>query len=357
MAARYPKESRLHAFRHVSITELERALEHLTQEVAELKRELNTTFQHLHQMLAQREDTLITELDAIPAGISSKITLRRENLEQLTRRKEETERELQANELNKFLQQQLSSIQKEMDRILSEQILLPRVSLSCQIETIQRTLEENCHIVKPLNPCTFRTLPVWNSVKKDELEKPAEVCTDPKSRMIYVADGNAHRIHAFTSESRYHSTLYNEQLSYIYTMNAQGNCVFVYTENYSFFKLNLKGVTVKRVITDTDIIGMFIEDAKIYTCTHDSPTVQVYDLNLKPIMKIKLQAMSFGKDAIPRHIFMSKEKFFVFLLNSNYLPRNPDPIQIFQLDGTHIRSVATQDQIKYGVARSIHKIL
>ena len=73
--------------------------------------------------------------------------------------------ELNANKLNEFLQKQLKNIEEEMEKILSEQISFPHVLINCQMEEIERTLEEKCHIMKSLNPYHFRTLPIWHGKK------------------------------------------------------------------------------------------------------------------------------------------------------------------------------------------------
>ena len=163
MAARCPHEpvvATIQNLRHVSITELERALEELAQQVAERKRQLSDTFAQIHQMVAQREVTLLAELDAIPAEIAVKINESKISLEELTQLKEDTEKKLHANRLNTLLQKNLKNIEDEMDKILSEQIAFPLVSISCQMEEIENALEEKCRIMKSLNPYRFRTLPI-----------------------------------------------------------------------------------------------------------------------------------------------------------------------------------------------------
>ena len=226
MAARYPQAPVVATTqnpRHVSITELERALEDLTLQVAERKRQLSDTFRQIHEMVAQREVALLAELDAIPAEIKTKIQERRASLEQLTKNRDDTERELNANRLNEFLQKQLKNIEEEMEKILSEQISFPLVSISCQMEEIERTLEEKCRIMKTPNPYAGRTLPIWHGVKKgkedDQLFNPTAICIDPTSQLIYVGeDSFAGRIQVFTSEGNHHSTLYNPLMSICHYM-------------------------------------------------------------------------------------------------------------------------------------------
>ena len=148
MAARYLEGAGTsQTTQRVSILELERATEQMTQEVLERKIELKDTVKKIHQMVAERGDELMAELDAIPADISAKIAVRRESLEQLSTLKEETEKNLQANGLKKFLQKQLSGIQKEEDSILSEEILFPCVSLRCDMEDMEIVLNENLYSI------------------------------------------------------------------------------------------------------------------------------------------------------------------------------------------------------------------
>ena len=47
------------------------------------------------------------------------------------------EKELNTNKLNEFLQKQLKNIEEEMEKILSEQISFPHVSINCQMEEIE----------------------------------------------------------------------------------------------------------------------------------------------------------------------------------------------------------------------------
>ena len=135
MAARYPQApvATIQNPRHVSITELERALEVLTLQVAERKKRLSDTFRQIHEMVAQREVAPLAELDAIPAEIKTKIQERRASLEQLTKNRDYTEKELNANKLNEFLQKHLKNIEEEMEKILSDQISFPLISISCQM--------------------------------------------------------------------------------------------------------------------------------------------------------------------------------------------------------------------------------
>ena len=196
MAARYPHAPVVVATiqnpRHVSTPELERALEELTQQVAERKRQLSNTFKQIQEMVAQREVTLLAELDAIPAEINSKIHERRANLKQLTKNRDDTERELNANRVNTLLQKNLKNIEEAMEKILSEQISFPIESIRCLVEEIERTLEEKCHIMKLPNPYVGRTLPVWHGVKDGEEEGqlfiPTAICIDPTSQLIYVGE-------------------------------------------------------------------------------------------------------------------------------------------------------------------------
>ena len=370
MAARYPQAPVVATTqnpRHVSITELERALEDLTQQVAERKRQLIDTFKHIHEMVAQKEVALLTELDAIPVDIQAKIQERRASLEQLTNNRDDTEKELNANRLNALLQKNLKNIKEEMENILSEQISFPLVSISCQMEEIERKLEEKCRIMKRPNPYRFRALPIWHGVKEgreeDQLFKPSSICIDPTSQLIYVGENSfTGRIQVFTSEGNHHSTLHNPLMDHCKYMKSHKDHIYLTTFSLIpelsitklstdyFLKVNKKGETVKKLEIYTPLRGIFIEGSNIYTCVEMSLTVHIFDLNLKPTKKIILKAISFDEDATPRDIILHKQQMFILFcywgVENNY---HPDPIQVFKLDGTLIRSLVTGNDIKYAL--------
>ena len=352
MAAKYPKEAESQNIRNVSITELEKALEQLTQEVEEKKQELKSTFQHLHQMLVLKEETLMVELDAIPADISAKIEERKESLEQLAQHKEGAEKKLQSNVLNDFLKQELSGIQNQMEKILSQQIFFPRVSLSCRINNIQEALEDNCHIIQTPNHYITSTQPIWNEGKGGDLVSnfSEAICIDRNSQLIYVGDTEnfqSCKIQVFNIEGEHHSTLLNKEFKFINSMQTHGNYIYVLSGS-DFYKLNKKGSTVKSLRNQQlTTFSLFIQDTKLYTCSFDSLTVEIYDLNLKFSKDFILEPISFDKNTVPRDIIVIKQQIFVLFSYSNLkIHHHPDPIQIFQLDGTHIQSLVIGNSIK-----------
>ena len=268
MAARYPQAPVVAATqnpRHVSITKLERALEDLTLQVAERKRQLSDTFRQIHEIVAQREVALLAELDAIPAEIETKIQERRASLEQLTKNRDDTERELNLNRLKELLQKNLKNIKEEMEKILSE-ISFPLVSISCQMEQIEKMLEEKCRIMKRPNPYACRTLPIFHGVKEgeeeDQLIYPTAICIDPTSQLIYVGENSLDtgRIQVFTSEGNHHSTLRNPLMTDCYDMKIHEDHIYLTTHPYSpyFLKLNKNGETVKNLEPDTQLYGISI---------------------------------------------------------------------------------------------------
>ena len=355
MAARYPQAPVVATTqnpRHVSITELERALEDLTLQVAERKTQLSDTFRQIYEMVAQREVALLAELDAIPAEIKTKIQERRASLGELTQLKEDTEKKLHANKLNMLLQKNLKNIEEEMEKILSDQISFPRLLISYQMEVIKRTLEEKCCILKRPNPYTGRTLPIWHGVKQgkeeDQLFYPTAVSIDPTSQLIYVGEfHNTNRIQVFTSEGNHCSTLQNPLLTRLRSMAIKGDHIYATIETPNcIIKMNKKGETLKTSTLDLVGIGISIDVSNIYTCVRESLTVYIFDLNLKPTKNIILRATSFDKNTTPRDIILHKQQMFVLFSYSGLNDYHPDPIQVFKLDGTLIRSIVTGNGIK-----------
>ena len=112
------------------ISGLERALEELTQQVAEKKTQFSEAFSQIHQIMAQREVALLADLGSFLTEIAARINERKlkEQLEQL---KEETEKKLHANRLNALLQKHLDN-KTEMDEILFEHIVFPHSTVNDQ---------------------------------------------------------------------------------------------------------------------------------------------------------------------------------------------------------------------------------
>ena len=304
-------------------------------------------------MVAQREVTLLAELDAIPAEIKAKINERKVSLEELIQLKEETEKKLHANKLNTLLQKNLKNIRDEIKAILSEQILFPHVSISCQMEEIEWTLEESFRNKKIPNPYRFRSLPIWHGVKHGEEEGqingPSAICIDPAGQLIYVGEFfDIGRIQVFTSEGNHYSTLQNPLMNHCRSMKIHKDHIYLTTNSYTpyFLKLNKKGETVKHLKLTTPLCGISIEGSDIYTCVKKSLTVQIFDLNLKPTKKIILKAISFDEDTTtPRDIILHKQQMFVLFLYLNN-DCHPYPIQVFKLDGTMRRSLTARNYIK-----------
>ena len=357
MAARYPEAPVIATTqnpRQISLTDLTRTLEYLTQQVAERKKHLRNTFRQIHQMVAKREMALLAELDAIPAEITVKINERTDFLEQLTKNRDDTERELNANRLNALVQNHLENIKEEMEKIISEQIAFPYVSVSCEMEEIEKTLGEKCRILKLPNPYACRTLPIWHEVKEgeedDHLYYPTAVCIDPTSQLIYVGEfyNQNGRIQVFTSEGKHCSTLRNPLVKHCRSMKIHKGHIYLTTSFLTkyFLKLNEKGETIKKVTLGTPARGISIEELDIYTCISKTRTVQIFDLNLKPTKKVILEAISFNEDTTPQVICLHKQQMFVLF---NYCVNNyhPDPVQVFKLDGTLIRSLVTGNYIKH----------
>ena len=343
MAAKYPKEAESPKTRNVSIQELEKALEQITQEVAEEKQKLKTTFQHLHQMLVEREEKLMAELDAITADILGKVEKRRKSLEKLTQQKEETEKKLQTNVRCNFHKRQLSDIQNQIEKILSEQILFTRVSLSYHIKNIQKAIEDNCHIIKAPNPYFFRTLPLWNEGKGSDLLRHYSnaSCIDKNNQLIYIRVTYPSKIEVFNMEGDHQSTLLNEYFHYIESMQTHGDNIYV-TLLGGLYKLLRRNRVVFFHIAISKNRLLFIEDMELYTCSLNSLILTVYDLKLKNSRNIALQPIS-NYNSTVSDIIVKKQQIFV-LFKSNM---HPNPIQIFQLNGTLIRSLVTGSSIKY----------
>ena len=336
--------------RHIQIPELERALEELNEKVAEQKRQLSDTFRQIHHDVAQKEVALQAQLDEIPAGIAEKIEERRELLKQLTQNREDTLKKLHANRLSPLLEKHLEDIKVEMDKILSERIDFPHVSIYCDLEALRTTMEKRCCVLKTQNPYTFTNTPVCYGVEEgedlDQLYHPTAVCIDPASQLVYVGeyDHKNPRIQIFTPVCRYVTSIYNEELIGCRSMKMDGDYIYVLTTGVrSLLKLNRNGETMKILRIDTAISGLFIEYSHLYTCASNDLAVQVYDLNLKHVKNIILKIPTSNHTVIPQDIIVKAERIYVLFKwhHDSSTQSNFTPIHVFSPGGEIIHSILT----------------
>ena len=134
-------------------------------------------------------------------------------------------------------------------------------------------------------------------------------------------------------------------------MTIKGDHIYATTESHDIIKMNKNGETREKILTKKlniycSFTGISIERSNIYTCENNSLTVGIFDLDLVPTDNIILKAISFNEDTTPRDIIVHKQQIFVLFGYRYYSDYHPDPIQVFELDGTLIRSLVTGNDIK-----------
>ena len=182
MAAQFSEATQMQTPRIKPSSALEKSLGELRTQVECVKQQLRASFLHIHEMLGYREAELMLELSEIPDRMSRKIEERQVSLDQLTLHKYETEQQLQANRLSDFLKIQLTNIEAEMEKIISENIHFPHVILNLDKQQIQEQINNTGHIIRAEYE-KYGTEPVWSGVKggkkRNELSVPTALCVDP----------------------------------------------------------------------------------------------------------------------------------------------------------------------------------
>ncbi|KAI6651011.1 NHL repeat containing protein [Oopsacas minuta] len=350
MAEKYSKVLTRQLYRVVTIPELEKALTELSVHVETVKKEVSANFQHIYDLLMLREEELMEELDLIPDNISLKIIERKASIEQLTRNREETETQLQANSLNEFLTKQLTNINTELANIQSEHIDFPKLSLKWDIQQTEEQIKDTMQVIKTKSPYKFRDEPVWANVdhgeQSEELYNPQAIDIDPRTQLIYVTElGDTHRIQVFSCNGEYYSSLVNPNLERCSAIKISADHIYVnsVTESNAIMKLSKTGKTVSTIHTGGEVKRFDLTDDKLFCISSKSLTVEVLKLDLKLLNNIHLKAESYDKNTNTMNLIVQREQIIV-LFSSSYCIR---PIQIFKLNGTLIHCLVSLGAILF----------
>ena len=334
-----------------SCLELEKSLEELIIQVENVKNQLRVSFYEIHEILRNREEELLKELTAIPDRLSCRIEERKVSLNQLIINKHETEQQLQANRLSDFLKKQLTNIEEEIDKIISENINFPHVILNLDKQLVQKQIKKTGLIVMA-HYAKHGAEPVWSGVKggkrRNELSVPTALCIDPKSQLIYVSElDNTHRIQVFSSEGKYHSSILSKAVNEASTIRIYGSHIYTNSsanQKNTLLKLNLDGKIIQ-IRETTDLIGrLYVHEGRVFCCYLKFIALDLFDLSLKPISRLQLNAKSHDYNTFTRDIIVHREKIIVLFSSGDGYHHNP--IQVFTLDGKFTHSVVSGSVIR-----------
>ena len=336
------------------IEEMERQLVELVEKVEQEKEKMRDTFQQLHDLFVEREETLLRELDGVVVEARQELNEKREVLQELQESKELAEKKLTKNHLREVLEKHLRNIEDQIQEDLSKPLSVTWLEVEWKKEQLEQSIAEVLKVVK-MKERPFRTevyflklRPVWyhESTGSSVIQDPRQLAIDCKSGNIFVADFATNKIQVFDNTGHY--------LYHIPTPPfPRGLCIsdgFIFvTAGQNLLKILIfNKKTIKSVRTEESIYGMDISN-DIYGCELYNKSVILFDKNLNFLKRIPLKS-HFSPDTYALSIRLYESNMYVMFRWSIYR------LQVFSQAGQLIRSVMQRIDIEYSIFFSLDQI-
>ena len=321
---------------------------------------INQLFQHLHSCLEQRRITLIFRYQEAQNDKTARPITRDRKIDELSKLKESTERDLQLNELNELQNRFLAEIEVELEkareplpetRIVFKRDCLPLEQLIAELGEV---LEEEV----PLVP-NYQTIRPVVAVGKEgrapgELFCPRAVTIDSNNR-IFVAEGGimlSHaRISVFSERGEFLTCFTHQDMrqpsglaihgDYMYVTDTWLHAIFQFKMEPQFSLVTKRGNGVSQ-------IGEFSYPRNLTVSTNGDVYVADYYNNRVQILNSSLQHLrSLTEQRIesPHDIKLTADEVYVLCLDNPCL-------HVFSHAGERLRSLVSrgdQMQVTYPI--------
>ena len=319
---------------------------------------INQLFQHLHFCLEQRRIALIFRYQEAQNDKTARPITRDRKIDELSKLKESTERDLQLNELNELQNRFLAEIEVELEkareplpetRIVFKRDYLPLEQLIAELGEV---LEEEV----PLVPNYLTMRPVVAVGKKGtapgELSCPEAVTIDSNNR-IFIAEGSAYKSHAhisvFSERGEFLTCFTHQDMMEPYGLAIHGDYLYVTdTELCAIFQFKMEpqfSLVTKRGNKGSQI-GEFNDPSNltvstngdVYVADSNNHRVQILNSSLQHLRSLTEQLIQW-----PRDIKLTADEVYV-LCNVNPC------LHVFSHAGERLRSLVSggyQMQVNY----------
>ena len=303
------------------------------------KREVLRVSGEMKQLIEDRAQLVIRELEGIWDQANTRMNNKREEvnrkIEEINKQKKKMEiifKDLSPTvspfeEIDKVI----NSVRREMD------IDIPYVKLSWRASELRESIQRLC-TCEQLN-VTYRedtnVRVKWGTCGRGkgdkELWRPRGVAIDSISSRIFVADRDAHRIQIFSINGDWVQSLKDEQMKVPQSINFILNSVFVQCDStiVKFNKTSLARESHKSY--DFALSGICTDSTSVYVSAYNKMEIIVLTHELIEERRILLTQYKGGTGI--RDISLAREEFYVLLSGSEYT------IQSFSKQGTPNRCI------------------
>ena len=211
----------------------------------------------------------------------------------------------------------------------------------------------------PIQPQKCKRVPyadrkecVWSMYKSDAttegLVNPRGVTICSETGTVFVSDNGNHRIQVCTSDGRHIRSIIHRDMSYpLYTVTSLNHNEIYVSSHYALVKFSVEGeFLAKCPISRGSYRGIDIDEkGAIYACEWRSYIVVTHDPNnLKVVKRLKLESVDVSRSRKLNDIRIRGDSIYVLFAHNgiwNSFSYKDFPLQIYNMKGAHVRSLAS----------------
>ena len=331
-----------------------RADRSLREQILLAKQELTDHFHNYHRMLDEREQALMSELDAILISVDGLLEKRRE----LKQTQGELEEKMKKNEFRVMKDKLLEVVNTELCQL--ERQMSETVELEWRDSELLAAIRESYVVLKrdqtainsPIQdfvPYSERLIALWSVGTKGsgdgQLNNPKCVAVDTENN-IYIADLNNHRIAIFTKDGLFVKNFTVEGMWWLYGIVIISEFCYISTNTPNGFilKVNKKtGQKLSCLKPGVEMVALTLdkETGMLFACPRYHNSIwHIEPDNLEKNSELTLHTPHFKKNTTKIYdIKTLKDELYVLFFKSPY------PLQSFNREGNLLRTIISQDSV------------
>ena len=304
------------------------SLSKFRQEINQSKAEVSLRFADYHTYLHTKELSILTQLDELLEQLGTSLYVNNQELEQLRRAKEENIQIVSLNTLSVSLDEVISTIDSNIDK-LQKKVIPLGVKVEWRDEGLSGLVDTLCSVrkIESVSAPDYeeRKRPFWSGCKRGT--GPGEIGTSDifryglgldvdKNQKIYISDHWNSRVMVFSKNGEYVRDIGRDILNRPYSVHVRNESVYVSEwGNECLTEFDLLGNKVHQVGSHGNAHGMFSRPSGIttdsnytvYVCDRNNNRVQKFNQRLEWQQTVRHQLIE-----EPSDVKVRGEELFVF---------------------------------------------
>ncbi|KAI6653748.1 hypothetical protein LOD99_3252 [Oopsacas minuta] len=333
----------------------------LEREIGERELQLKSIQQTLQEMsLSMKENSLITTLQVAQQPLLTKLQQLENEIAVLS--------DLKVNSDTQGIEQslrQFGNLNNPIEELeFKDAIPIPEIKHVSMDNSVAPVLPKLFEQNGNHRPYTDLTHCVWVRFRSDSstegIINPRGIAVCKETGTIFVADHGNHRIQVCTPDGEYIRSIIHRDLSYpIYIVVSHNSKEIFVTSHYALIKFTFEGeFLAKCPVSKSAYRGLDQDDnGLLYACEWRNYIVVIHDPDTLKVMKrFKLQTIDISDRRKLNYIRICGDLIYVLFAHNgfwNNFSYREFPLQIYNKNGDHIRSIAGGNMLQKPVCFAI----